>query len=282
MVMGIPGSGKTLHAAEYSDRGSLRLNRDERGGSLRDLNAALEDALAAGNRLIVLDNTYLTRASRSHVIEVAARHHLKVRCVWIDTPLAQAQVNIVERLLDRFGSLPDPETLRVLARTEPGMLLPTNQMRAYRELEPPAEDEGFAGVEHVPFVRAAPHSAGVDATPGVFVATSAMSMPGWEAAVAGIGQGMPCLLFDWEPGARIEALDPAGARLSDVMHVHVATALCPHAAGPPVCWCRPPLPGLIQAFARAQNVDPARSTLVGAGPAHRTLAKTLSATYISV
>jgi histidinol phosphatase-like enzyme len=62
----------------------------------------------------------------------------------------------------------------------------------------------------------------------------------------------------------------------------VTTALCPHPAGPPVCWCRPPLPGLIQAFARTHSVDLSRSILVGTGPAHRTLAKTIGATYVSV
>jgi histidinol phosphatase-like enzyme len=62
----------------------------------------------------------------------------------------------------------------------------------------------------------------------------------------------------------------------------VEGALCPHAAGPPVCWCRPPLPGLPLAFARAHQVDPLRSTLVGTGPAHRTLAATLGSRYIQV
>jgi aryl-alcohol dehydrogenase-like predicted oxidoreductase len=280
IVMGIPGSGKTRYADEYIARGYLRLNRDERGGSLRDLNSALDQAFVAGSRRIVLDNTYLTRATRSHVIEVASRHHVPARCVWIDTPLAQAQVNLVERLLDRYSTLPDPERLRVLARTEPGILLPTNQMRAYRELEPPSADEGFAAVEQIPFVRAAHPSTG--ATGGVLVAVAAMSAPGWEAAVAGIPRGIPCLLFDWEPGAQPDALDADAARLSAVLHERVTTAVCPHAAGPPVCWCRPPLPGLIQAFARANNIDVSRSTLVGAGPAHRTLARTLGAAYVAV
>jgi histidinol phosphatase-like enzyme len=93
---------------------------------------------------------------------------------------------------------------------------------------------------------------------------------------------MPCLLFDWEPGADVDALDADASRLSAVLHQRVSTALCPHAAGPPVCWCRPPLPGLIQSFARTHTIDVSRSTLVGAGPAHRTLAKTLGATYLSV
>jgi D-glycero-D-manno-heptose 1,7-bisphosphate phosphatase len=62
----------------------------------------------------------------------------------------------------------------------------------------------------------------------------------------------------------------------------VESALCPHAAGPPRCWCRPPLPGLLLAFARAHGVDPSRSTLLGASAAHRTLATTLGAVYEAV
>jgi D-glycero-D-manno-heptose 1,7-bisphosphate phosphatase len=61
----------------------------------------------------------------------------------------------------------------------------------------------------------------------------------------------------------------------------VESALCPHPAGPPSCWCRPPLPGLPLAFAREHDVDPARSILIGAGPAHRTLATTLGARYVA-
>jgi histidinol phosphatase-like enzyme len=67
-----------------------------------------------------------------------------------------------------------------------------------------------------------------------------------------------------------------------MLQERVTTAVCPHAAGPPVCWCRPPLPGLIQSFARTRNIDVSRSTLVGTGPAHRTLAKTLGAAYVAV
>jgi histidinol phosphatase-like enzyme len=62
----------------------------------------------------------------------------------------------------------------------------------------------------------------------------------------------------------------------------VDSALCAHGAGPPTCWCRPPLPGLPLAFARAHGVDPARSIVIGASNAHRTLATTLGAYYVVV
>jgi hypothetical protein len=63
IVMGIPGAGKTAVAEELEGAGYVRLNRDARGGSLRDVAAALEHALGQGVRRVVLDNTYLTRAA---------------------------------------------------------------------------------------------------------------------------------------------------------------------------------------------------------------------------
>jgi len=279
LVMGIPGAGKSRIAGEYVSRGYVRLNRDERGGSLRELVDALDAELVSGARRVVLDNTYLTRASRSYVVEAASLHRVPARCIWLDTPLAQAQVNLVERLLERLGSLPTPEELRRAARREPGLLAPTSQMRSLRELEPPSIDEGFARVEQVSFTRMP--SAG-RARVGVFVAAAALSRPGWERALEQSDRAAPHLVFDWSPGGTLNALVADLARLSAAVSGPVESAVCPHPAGPPSCWCRPPLPGLPLAFARAHGVDPARSILVGAGPAHRTLATTLGARYVPV
>jgi aryl-alcohol dehydrogenase-like predicted oxidoreductase len=266
VVMGIPGAGKARLAERYVARDYVRLNRDERGGSLRELADALDEHLAAGAERLVLDNTYLTRASRSYVIDAAARHGAPARCIWLDTPLAQAQVNVVERLLAQLGSLPTPEELR-----QPGLLAPTSQMRAVRELEPPSDDEGFAHIERVAFVRETPAER---TQVGVLVAAAALDRPGWTSPAP----GAPHLVFDWRPDGRPEALAPAAARLSGPAEC----AICPHPAGPPTCWCRPPLPGLPLAFARAHGVDPARSILVGVSSAHKTLATTLGARYVSV
>jgi aryl-alcohol dehydrogenase-like predicted oxidoreductase/predicted kinase len=257
LLMGIPGAGKTHAARSLEAEGYLRLNRDERGGTLRELADALDDTLQRGSTRVVLDNTYLTRAERSRVVDAAAAHGVPVSCRWLDTPLAQAQVNMVERLLDRFGSLPTPDELRHLSRREAGLHTPTSQMRAARELEQPEEDEGFDLVERVAFERV--EGPGV---PGVFVAASALGRRGWEEAVPA---GAPRMVFDWRPGAPED---------------HVEHTICVHPAGPPVCWCRPPLPGLPLAFARRHGVATSRSFLVGASAAHRTLARTLGARFV--
>lgn len=278
VLMGIPGAGKSRLAGDYVARGYLRLNRDERGGSLRELAGALDKELGSGARRVVLDNTWLTRVARSYVIEAASKHRIPTRCVWLDITLAQAQVNVVERILERFGSLPTPEELRVLARHEPAILTPTSQMRALRELEAPSPDEGLAAVEHVPFARTdrpRPWRG------GVFVAAAALTHPGWERPLHQADRAAPHLVFDWKPDGGADVLAESVARVAAEISGPVDGALCPHAAGPPICWCRPPLPGLLLAFAHAHGIDPSRSSLVGTAPAHRTLAVTLGAHFIS-
>ncbi len=250
MVMGIPGAGKTRLAHDYVARGYERLNRDERGGSLSDIAQALDQRLGSGERRIVLDNTYLSRAARSHVIETAARHGVAVRCVWLSTPLALAQVNLVSRLIALHGSLPTPEEVRVLARTTEGVMAPTSQMRALRELEPPALDEGFAAVQEVPFTRTAPDEPRGAA---VLVAAPALQRAGWEAVLTAAEPSAPHLVFDWRPDGTPDDLNGAATRLSGVVSGEVSRALCPHGGGPPRCWCRPPLPGLAVAFACARR-----------------------------
>ncbi len=278
MVMGIPGAGKSRAAAEYVACGYARLNRDERGGTLQGIVDALDGELSSGARRFVLDNTYLTRASRSYVLETASRHGVPVRCIWIDTPLAQAQVNMVERLLDRYGTLPAPAELQVLSRREAGILTPTSQMRTLRELEPPAADEGFATIDRVPFTRLP----GERPNSGVMVAAAALSRPGWQSAIALAAPDAPHLVFDWVPEGNVDRIDESVAQLAAVVTGSVDGTRCVHPGGPPICWCRPPLPGLILTFARANGVDTSRSTFIGTGPTHRTLANALGAGYVAV
>ncbi|MGZ4230269.1 MAG: aldo/keto reductase [Solirubrobacteraceae bacterium] len=278
IVMGIPGAGKTRLAAGYTQRGYARLNRDDRGGSLRALAGELDERLAAGVPRVVLDNTYLTRAARNRVVETAQRHSAAVRCVWLDTPLAQAQVNLVERLLERFGSLPTPEQIRAAARREPWLMLPTSQMRALRELEPPSADEGFASVETVAFTR----DSGGGGLPGVFIGAAAVTRDGFEQALAAADPAAPHEHNDGRPDADAGALADVVSRVASIVTGPVQAAVCPHRAGPPTCWCRPPLPGLPLAFGRAHDVDPSRSILIGCSTAHRNLATTLDARYVAV
>jgi histidinol phosphatase-like enzyme len=70
--------------------------------------------------------------------------------------------------------------------------------------------------------------------------------------------------------------------LRELLQLSIAVLRCTHPAGPPVCWCRKPMPGLALAFARANDVDLAKSLHVGHGPADRGFAIRAGIEYADV
>lgn len=280
LLMGLQGSGKTDAVASWVERGYERLSRDERGGTMKQLHRHLGARLAAGSRRVVLDNTYVVRATRREAIEVAWTHRLPVRGIWFDTPLAQAQVNVVLRMVRHHGRLLGPAEMA--AAGGPSALPPHAQHRLLRQLESPALDEGYAALDVVPF-RRRPASAGL--RPARFVALDALVDASGRlrdsfACALGGERDVPRLVFGWRPdrAAPIDSLASRIAGAAGDLPVHFAE--CVHPAGPAICWCRPPMPGLLVAFAVTHGVDLSRSTLAGASPAHRGMAEALGAAYV--
>ena len=291
MVMGMPASGKSTLAASYAARGYLRLNRDELGGSLIALARRLDRELAGGARRVVIDNTYPTRASRAPVIEVARRHGAEVRCLVLATTLEQAQANAVARILARHDRLlmpgPGGPAGNELARA--GEIDPRAQFRYRRDLEPPRADEGFAAVEPVAFLpEARPGGApaliveldgvvwrGRPRTPGEIEL-----LPGARDALAAWAHRHAIAGTTWQPGFADTA--ELAARLGELTGIAIDVVHCAHPPGPPVCWCRKPLPGLALALAHARGLDLGRSLHLGKGPADRGFAARAGMRYADI
>jgi predicted kinase len=155
LVMGLPGAGKSTYAETLAAQGYVRLNRDEAGGTLRDLIPSLDAALASEVPRIVLDNTYVTRKSRAEVVRAAATHGVPVRCVWLKTSVEDAQVNAAWRIAARYGKLPDEAELKVLRKHDVAAMPPSVQFRYQRDLEPPDPSEGFSRIDTIDFDRRA-------------------------------------------------------------------------------------------------------------------------------
>ena len=294
LVMGMPGAGKTTVACSLESRGYVRLNRDSVGGSLADLVSPLDDLLGAGERHVVLDNTYPTRKSRNEVIEAAWARGAAVRCVWLTTDVANAQINSIYRMLDVHGSLPTPEEIREHARRDTRYLLPDAQFRYERSLEPPSTEEGFTSVEVREFVRP-PDPATDRAIILDFDDLLGRESPALNARDVALGEnrleqltqkqkeGWRILVHAWRPQvARNETMltdvKASMARLRELLG-EVDVACCPHDAGPPICWCRKPIPGSVLEFARHRAVALGRSIVVGSSAADRTMAERISARF---
>ncbi len=281
IAMGIQGAGKSSYVQRFVESGYERLNRDLRGGSLLGLAKDLRARIDAGGTRFVLDNTYTTRVQRSHVIDVARDHGIRARCIWLDTPLEAAQLNATLRLYERYGRLPEPEELRQLGRKDSNAFRPNVQFRAARELEPPSAEEGFESIEVVPFERRKDPRAD---RAGLVVAWEA-----WQSAdsetlklFARRASGSKVCIFAWAGTRPASAFESELAALAERVDLPHELALCAHEAGPPQCWCRPPLPGLIVPWLLREQIDPERSLLVGTGPAHRRLAQLFGFGYLEL
>ena len=278
IVMGMPGSGKTTLARDFEARGYARLNRDALGGSLADLVPRLDKAITNGARQVVLDNTYPTRAARNAVIETAWARGLPVRCVWLSTTIGDAQINAIHRMIDAHGSLPSSDTIRSLGSTDPRYLLPDAQFRYERIVEPPTVDEGFDRVEQIAFVRA--DAAGADETRAIIL--DADDILGMDARIVQLNrlrdEGWLLFAQAWRPGRDRADVEADLNALRAALH-QVGVAVCEHEAGPPVCWCRKPIPGAIIEFVRRRGVSLSRSVIVGKSGADRTMAERLGTRF---
>jgi hypothetical protein len=239
----------------------------------------------------VLDNTYPSRASRAQVIEIARRHAIPVRCIVVTTALEDAQANAVNRILAHHGRLLMPQGPGVigdeLARAHE--IDPRVQFRFRRDYEPPRDDEGFAAIEHVAFARR-PVTGGRPAlivelddvvwrgrprTPDAVVLRA-----GARDALHAWATGHVLAGTTWQPGLASTA--DLAARLVELLGVTLHVVHCAHPAGPPVCWCRKPLPGLGLALAHRHELDLSRTLHVGKGPADRGFALRAGMRYAEI
>ena len=297
VVMGMPGAGKSTVASDFETQGYKRLNRDTHGGALADLVPRLDDLLGAGECRVVLDNTYPTRGSRNEVIEASWQHGVSVRCVWLATDVANAQINCIRRMLDAHGRLPTPQEIRERGGQDTRFLLPDALFRYERMLEPPDLDEGFTAIDVREGVRAPEQAASraflldLDdvlgrSAPALHPGDVVLDAARRASLMTLRHEGWALFVHAWRP--QVErgetTMDDVGAcfaQLRAQLGADVTTACCPHEAGPPVCWCRKPIPGSALEFAVGRGVSLERSVVVGSASADRTMAERIGARFES-
>ncbi len=188
----------------------------------------------------------------------------------VSTSIEDAQTNAAWRFVNRYGRLPSDNDLARLKRSDTTLFLSGAQFTYRRELEPPDASEGFSRVEVIPFVRRQ-DSDFVNRA----VIVSCDDVDDFVRVAAQLrtfhNRGYRLLGISWQPeiaeGKRSEdAVKMTFARECKRLGLEVDVECCPHAAGPPRCWCRKPLPGLGVVFIKRYRLDPAQCIYVGTGP----------------
>jgi len=312
LIMGLPGAGKSTLAQSLVGDGYARVNRDRAGGSLRYLVGELERLDAAGHSRIVLDNTYVSRKSRAAVVQAASRLNLAVRCVWLTTSIEDAQVNAANRMWSSYGRLLTPDEMRDATKRDVSAFGPGVQFRYQRDLEPPTDEEGFARIDEVRFERTRDTHAVVESGCSRTVHTTRALLVTVEGVLARsreadrrtptspddiemidacvnslrryAADGWTLLGTSWQPGiaegtTTIAQVEATFATIRERLGVDIDVRWCPHGGGPPICWCRKPLPGLGVAFVRSYRLDPTACVYVGSGAHDAAFARRLGFAY---
>jgi len=244
---------------------------------------ALDRALRSETPRVVIDNTYVSRASRAAVIQAASARGVAVRCIWLTTSVEDAQVNAISRIFQRYGRLLDVEQLAPYRKRDPAAMPPMTQFRYLRELEPPDVSEGFARVDVVPFERQ-PDPLRVNRAVIIWCDDLVLEPRHAEILRRYEEQGFRLLRLSWQPdiaaGTRSAAdVEARFAQAHERLRLAIDVEYCPHAAGPPRCWCRKPLPGLGVLLIHRHQLDAAQCIYVGDGPQDAGYARRLGLTF---
>jgi histidinol phosphatase-like enzyme len=193
------------------------------------------------------------------------------------------------------GALPTPEEIRQRGKKDPRYLLPDAQFRYERTLEPPTLDEGFTSIEERRFLRQPDGASGraviIDlddligqGTPVLDWRDVQIEQTRREILLRRRGAGWLLFVHAWRPqierrGTTREDVDACFSRLQELLGAEVEVACCPHDAGPPVCWCRKPIPGSVLELASRRGVALTQSIVVGSSAADRTMAERIGARF---
>ncbi|MBL4847152.1 MAG: HAD-IIIA family hydrolase [Planctomycetes bacterium] len=303
LVTGVQGAGKSSRVEPYLAAGYARLNRDLLGGKLDDLVPQLADLLAQGQQRVVLDNTYPSWIARHAVLRAAHAHNVPVRCIHMATPINEALVNVVLRVLERYGRLLAPDELTALAKSDPNLPPPAALATYMAKFEQPRVDEGFSVVEEAPFTRRPePTYSGkgllldIDGTlRGTFSGAIYPTDPAdvvllpnrRETLQTWLDQGYQLFLISNQSGIASGKVSQAAVeacilRTVELLGLPVTEVrYCPHKAFPTACYCRKPMPGFGVALIQKYELSREHLVMVGDMESDARFADAIGATYHS-
>jgi D-glycero-D-manno-heptose 1,7-bisphosphate phosphatase len=298
LLMGFQGAGKSTLVDNYVQKGFVRLNRDEIGGSIASLAAKMSGFVRSG-KSVVLDNTYITAADRKPTIDAAKASGATVTVVLVDTPFEQCMVNVCTRMVRAVGHLPDPEEIK--RSKNPALIPPAPMFKAKKALQKPDKSEGMDAIQVVAWTRRqdpsyvnkalfldfdgclrdCPSGAKFPCSP-----QDVRILPNRAAILQkAVKDGWRLLGVSNQSGIAAGKLTDAAAKACfdhtvEQLQVPIEVSYCPHRIPPMSCWCRKPQSGLGVAFIEKYKLDPKLCVMVGDMTSDKTFATRLGMKFV--
>ena len=291
VVVGYPAAGKSTICEKYEDQGFIRINRDQVGGTLKDLLPLIKKNIEEGNN-IILDNTYGTKESRAPVIALAKECGIVPKCIWLATSIEDAQFNACFRMIQRFGKVLTPEEIK--KKKDPNTFPAAVLFKYKKEFEKPTVEEGFSSVEKVKFERILPdeycNSAFIFDYDGTLRVTKSgdkyptdpediQILPNRVEKLQELKDQDALLLgMSNQSGVEKGKLTDETAKAcfemtNKLLGTDIEYAYCPHKVPPISCYCRKPMPGKGVEFIVKYKLDPKKVIMVGDYKSDETFAK---------
>lgn len=299
LIIGIQASGKTSLAEKYLAQGYVRVNRDVKGGDMAGLLPVMEKALDEG-KSVVLDNTFVSVASRKPFIDLAIAKKADVKCVHVTTSLEHAQFNAIHRIIKMEGKLLTPDEIK--KHKSPNVFPPAVLFSYRKSFEEPTEAEGFSSIEVIKFQRVFDKEYSNEALILDYDSTLRDCVNGngkypvEKDQIAIRPNVAKKLLEAKEKGMRLLGVsNQSGVHKADLTHdkavelfshtnsligVDIEVVFCPHQSAPPVCYCRKPSTGWAVHFIEKYKLLPSKCTFVGDATSDRTFAQRAGFKYI--
>jgi histidinol-phosphate phosphatase family protein len=161
ILIGFQASTKSTSTKEILSNvpNAIVLSRDTEGGTTESLVPKAEKLLQDG-KIVILDNTNLTKKTRKLFIDLAKKMKVKVDAHYFKTTIEDCQIRHLKRMYEKFGEIYQTGTSSKHKKDLPGTTRGQGSQRlhdphcfgavvlfkARKDLEVPTRDEGFSQV----------------------------------------------------------------------------------------------------------------------------------------